>query len=170
MVATGYTGAELTGLVAYLRNMSSYDPRGARIGDAAAGRELFYAAGECSTCHRVGGIGPKFAPDLTAIGALRSAATLERILLDPTGSLLPINRPVRAVTGDGRVINGRRLNEDTFRVQLIADDESLVSLDKAALREYTIGGESMMPDYGDRFSERQIADLVAFLLTLKGLN
>ena len=32
--------------------------------------------------------------------------------------MIPINRPVRAVTRDGKVINGRRLNEDTYTVQL----------------------------------------------------
>ena len=36
-----------------------------------------------------------------------------------------------------RVINGRRLNEDTYTVQLIDDQERLVSLTKADLREYT---------------------------------
>ena len=43
------------------------------------------------------------APDLTDIGRARSAAALQRALLDPTGSMLPINRPVRAVTEDGRI-------------------------------------------------------------------
>ncbi len=52
--------------------------------------------------------------------------------------MMPINRPVRAVTRDGTVINGRRLNEDTYTVQLLDDQEKLVSLVKADLREYTI--------------------------------
>ena len=52
-----------------------------------------------------------YAPDLSDIGAIRTAATLQRTLLDPTGAMLPVNRPVRAVTSDGTIINGQRLNE-----------------------------------------------------------
>ena len=55
--------------------------------------------------------------------------------------MIPINRPVRAVLRDGTVVTGRRLNEDTFTVQLIDERERLVSLDKAAMREYSVGAE-----------------------------
>ena len=65
---------------------------------------------------------------------------------------MPINRPVRAVTKDGRSINGRRLNEDTYTVQLIDEQERLVSLTKADLREYTILTASPMPSYKDRLT------------------
>ena len=54
------------------------------------------------------------APNLSDIGAARSAGSLQRSLLDPTSQMMPINRPVRVVTKDGTVINGRRLNEDTY--------------------------------------------------------
>ena len=78
------------------------------------------------------------APNLSDIGALRSAGSLQRSLLDPTSQMMPINRPVRVVTKDGTVINGRRLNEDTYSVQLIDDRERLHSLLKADLKEFTI--------------------------------
>ena len=82
--------------------------------------------------------------------------------------MMPINRPVRAVTKDGKVVNGRRLNEDTYTVQLIDEQEKLVSLTKADLREYTILTTSPMPSYKDRLSENELADVVAYLLSLKG--
>ena len=59
--------------------------------------------------------------------------------------MLPINRPVRAVTKDGRTIQGRRLNEDTYTVQLIDDREQLVTLVKADLRTYELGKTSPIP-------------------------
>ena len=137
MVAGAYEAAELVALVAYLRNMDA-DLGGVVLGDAARGQALFEGKGDCGSCHRVAGQGPRFAPDLSNIGAIRSAATLSRALEDPHGSTLPMNRTVRAVSADGTVINGRRLNEDTYTVQLIDEQERLLSLDKAVLREYTI--------------------------------
>ncbi len=172
MVPTGYTGTELTALVAYLRNITTYDPTASSVtlGDPERGRELAEGAGECMSCHRVGADGPRYAPALTDVGARRSAATLRRILVDPSGAMLPVNRPVRAVTEDGEVIVGRRLNEDTFSVQLITQDERLVALDKAALREYTIGTESAKQPYGEIFDEDELADLLAWLLSLRGFG
>jgi len=98
----------------------------------------------------------------------RSAASLQRTLVDPSSQMMPINRPVRAVTRDGTVINGRRLNEDTYSVQLIDDHERLVSLMKADLREFKILTTSPMPSYKDVFSGDELADLLAYLLSLKG--
>ena len=83
--------------------------------------------------------------------------------------MLPINRPVRAVTKDGRTIRGRRLNEDTYTVQLIDDQERLISLIKADLRTYELGKTSPMPSASKSLGPDEIADLVAYLLTLKGL-
>ena len=82
--------------------------------------------------------------------------------------MMPINRPVRVVTKDGTVINGRRLNEDTYSVQLIDDRERLHSLVKADLREFTISTTSPMPSYKDKLSDEEIADVLAYLLSLKG--
>ena len=70
---------------------------------------------------------------------------------------MPINRPVRAVTRDGKVINGRRLNEDTYGLQLVDDRERLHSLVKADLREYTIGKTSPMPSFKGTLSNGEIA-------------
>jgi cytochrome c oxidase cbb3-type subunit 3 len=162
--------SELTAIVAYIRNMRNFDARGVALGDANRGRAWFEGAGGCANCHRVNGKGPRVAPDLSDIGALRSADFLERTLLDPNGLMLPMNRSVRAVTRDGKVINGRRLNEDTYSVQLIDDQEHLRSLDKADLREYTVVTTSAMPSYKDKLSAQEMADLIAYLLTLKGLR
>ena len=85
------------------------------------------------------GNGPRVAPDLSDIGAIRSPAQLYRSLTEPATQMMPINRPVRIVTRDGRTIRGRRLNEDTYTVQLIDEQERLVSLDKTDIREFELG-------------------------------
>jgi putative heme-binding domain-containing protein len=169
MPAFALDNAEMAGIIAYLRNMNSVDAASVAVGDAARGRSVYDGKGACASCHRVGGAGSHVAPNLTDIGAVRSPASLERSLLDPTSQMMPINRPVRVVTKDGTVINGRRLNEDTYGLQLMDDRERLHSLVKADLREYTIGKTSPMPPFKDKLSKGEIADVVAYLLSLKGL-
>lgn len=162
--------SEVTAIVAYIRNMRNFDSHAGTLGDPARGRAWFEGAGGCTNCHRVNGKGPRVAPDLSDIGALRSADFLQRTLLDPNAMMLPLNRPVRAVTKDGKAITGRRLNEDTYSVQLIDDQEHLLSLDKGNLREYTVLTTTAMPSYKDKVSDQEMADVIAYLLTLKGLR
>ena len=168
MLAFKFDPSEITGIIAYLRNMNSFDRGSVKAGDAGRGRMVVEGKGACAKCHRVGAQGSRVAPDLSEIGATRSAASLLRSLTDPTSQMMPINRPIRAVTRDGRTITGRRLNEDTYTVQLIDDQERLVSLTKTDLREYTILTVSPMPSYRDQLSADEIADVVAYLLSLKG--
>ena len=169
MVAGAYEEAELVAVVAYLRNMDA-EIGGVVVGDVVRGQVLFEGRGGCGSCHRVAGRGPRFAPDLSDIGAVRSASVLSRALQDPHGSGLPMNRAVRVVTADGAVINGRRLNEDTYSVQLIDEDERLLSLEKAELRDYTVLESWDLPSYADVFSDEEVADLLAYLRSLKGMN
>jgi putative heme-binding domain-containing protein len=160
--------SEIAGIVAFLRNMNSFDRGSVKAGDAGRGRTTFEGKGACTRCHRVGAQGSRVAPDLSDVGAMRSPGSLLRSITDPTSQMMPINRPVRAVTRDGKVINGRRLNEDTYTVQLLDEQEKLVSLTKADLREFTILTASPMPSYKDRLTEDELADVVAYLLSLKG--
>ena len=165
-----YSEAELAGLVAYVRTMGEIDPSEVMVGDTERGRAIYNGQGDCARCHRVYGVGSRVAPDLSNIGATRTAGGLERSLLDPTGSMFPINRPVRAVTLDGTVYTGRRLNEDTYTVQLLDQNDRLRSLEKATLREYTLLTTSPMPVYGDMLSAQEVSDVVAYLLSLRGLQ
>lgn len=168
MQAFAFDASEIAGIVAYVRNMNSFDRGSVAVGDAGRGRKIFDEQGGCTRCHRVNGRGARVAPDLSDVGAQRSASSLQRSLVDPASQMMPINRPVRAVTQDGKVISGRRLNEDTYTVQLLDERERLVSLTKADLREFTILTTSTMPSYKDKFKPDEIADLVAYLLSLKG--
>lgn len=168
MLAFRLDASEQVAIVAYLRNMKAFDAGSAKMGDASRGRAVFDRKGGCRKCHRIGGEGARVAPDLSDIGAIRSAGSLQRSLVDPTSQMMPINRPVRLVTRDGTVINGRRLNEDTYTVQVIDDRERLLSLTKTDLREFTILKASPMPSYKDTLTADELADLVAYLISLKG--
>ena len=168
MPAFALDSAEMAGIIAYLRNMNAVDAAAVATGDAGSGRAVYDGKGGCASCHRVGQLGSHVAPNLSDIGALRSPASLERSLLDPTSQMMPINRPVRIVTKDGTILNGRRLNEDTYVLQIMDDRERLHSLVKADLRDYTVGKTSPMPSFKATLSKTEIADVVAYLLSLKG--
>jgi putative heme-binding domain-containing protein len=161
--------AEVNGILAFIR--AGFDPGGTlvRVGNPTRGQAVFDGKGRCTTCHRVNGRGLRTAPDLSDIGAIRTPSAIHRSLVDPTSAMLPINRPVRAVTREGRTIRGRRLNEDTYTVQLIDEEERLVSLTKSDLREYEVGTISPMPPASKTLSADEVADVVAYLLSLKGL-
>jgi len=158
--------AELTAIVAFIR--AGFDlSASVKVGDAAKGRAVFQGKGECMMCHRVAGKGPRSAPDLSDIGLARAPAVLERAVRDPTAALYPINRPVRIVMRDGKTIRGRRLNEDTHTVQIIDDNERLISVVKKDVRSMDVAKESAMPAYAGKLTDAEISDVVAYLMTLR---
>jgi putative heme-binding domain-containing protein len=161
--------ADMAGIIAYLRNMNSFDAATVKTGNVARGRAVFEGKGACTKCHRVGRLGSHVAPNLTDIGSVRSAGSIQRSLLEPTSQMMPINRPVRLVTKDGTVINGRRLNEDTYSIQVMDDRERLHSVRKDDVREFTIVKTSPMPSYKDTLTSEELSDLLGYLLSLKGL-
>ena len=154
-------------VVAFLRSLSA-GTAAKPTADAARGAELFKSRG-CQQCHRINGEGGRLGPDLSDIGAVRTLAALQRALVQPAEALLPIHRTVRIVTKDGRRLTGRRLNEDTYTVQIIDEQENLQSLEKASLRELTVDPQPKMPSYAQRLSADELADVVAYLVSLKGL-
>jgi cytochrome c oxidase cbb3-type subunit III len=168
MPAFRLTADEMRGLIAFVRGGLGVDVNAppARLGNAARGRTIFEGQGRCLSCHRVGASGSRAGPELTDIGAVRTPAAMLRSLVDPTGSMRPINRPVQAVTRDGTNISGRRLNEDTYTVQLVTPEGRLVSLVKGEVKNWSVGLTSPMPSYKDTLSADELADLLAYLVSL----
>ena len=164
-----FDAAELAGVVAYLRNMNTVDRGSLKPGDPTRGKVLFEGRGACLSCHRVVDKGSRGAPDLSDIGALRSAGALERALTDPNGQMMPINRPVHIVTKAGQSIAGRRLNEDTYTVQITDEQGRLISVEKRNIREFKVETKSPMPSYKGELTAAELADLIAYLLSLKGV-
>ncbi len=166
MLAFDLDSAEMTGIIAFLRN-PNFELDAVTLGDEARGRTIFEGKGDCLSCHRVGQAGPRGSVDLTSIGTTRAPSALRRSLLDPTGTMRPIDRPVEIVTDDGERFNGRRLNEDTYTVQIIDDQGWLRSFDKDGLQQFTVHTESPMPSYGDELDDQELADVLAYLVSLK---
>ena len=147
-------------------------------GDPERGREVFETTGVCLSCHIVEGRGVGIGPELTGIGMRRGPEYLRASLVDPSAEL-PVSRsgarsgfaqylPMRAVTRDGGVIEGMRVNEDAFTVQLTTGTGAVVSLRKADLAELERRfGHSLMPAAAT-LSGEDIDNLVAYLASLGG--
>jgi putative heme-binding domain-containing protein len=125
-------------------------------------------ANGCLSCHRIGDTGSYVGPNLSDIGASRSAQEIQAALVSPAKDVHPENRSVRLVTRDGKVVTGRILNHDGFSVQIIDSESQLRSFQKASLREFTIVTANPMPSYADKMSTQDITGLVHYLSSLKG--
>jgi putative heme-binding domain-containing protein len=161
-------------------------------GDPARGKAIYEGKGDCASCHRINGAGGRLGPDLSDIGVPRGGgrgggggaakqaapapaptvnlAALESSIIDPDADVAISNRLVRVVTKDGKSVTGRLLNHDNFTVQFIDPQGKLHSYMKADLKESTVLTKGLMPSYKDRLSSQEVADVVAYLATLKGLN
>jgi putative heme-binding domain-containing protein len=155
-------------IVAYLRSAAAVPASTVAGGNAARGKTIFEGKGNCTACHRAAGVGSRSGPDLSDAGALHRAVDLEQSLIDPGAVILPQNRMVRVVTKDGTTITGRLMNQDTFTLQLIDSQDRLRSFPLADLRQHSVITTSSMPSYKDRLNSQERADVVAYLVSLKG--
>jgi len=162
---------DLRSLVAFLRNMQTSgidapDAREVKLGDAKRGEELFFGAGKCSACHGVGGGGSRLSPDLANVGAQRTPASLETAIIDPRKEVREGQRFMQVTTKAGQTVTGKLLNQDTHSVQILTEQEQLASYLKEDLSAWGVV-PSPMPSSLDVLSPDQVADLVAYLVSLK---
>ena len=70
---------------------------------------------------------------------------------------------------DGTEITGRLLNIDTLTLQMMDSQEKLRFFQKSNLREYSLVKKSPMPSFKGRLTTEELADLVSYLVSLKGI-
>jgi putative heme-binding domain-containing protein len=168
MPASNMSEEQASRVVAYLRSVAVSRQSVSVVGDSTRGRALFEGKGTCATCHRVDGSGSRLGPDLSDVGRLRRAVDLERSLLEPDAEVLGNNRFYHVTTKDGVMTTGRLLNLDTFTVQLLDSKERLRSFVKSDLRDHGFAETSPMPSYKNTLSAQERADVVSYLVSLKG--
>jgi alcohol dehydrogenase (cytochrome c) len=149
-----FSGAVTTALIAQQPSL----PRG----DAARGKAL-YEANKCADCHRLGQVGSRVGPDLSAVGDNRSPEEIARAIVAPDEEVLPENRSVRVVLKDGSTVVGRILNQDAFSIQMLTSAERLESYGRSELREQAIVQKGLMPSYEGKLASQEIADIVRYV-------
>ena len=137
--------------------------------DLARGKSIYESKGGCASCHIAGGTGTALGPELTDIGAKRSADYLKESLLKPGAQVPEQFMVVSATMRDGKTIRGERITEDTFTIQIRDSAGRLHSLRKAELAKFDkLPHQSLMPSYESRFTAAELDDVVAYLATLRG--
>ncbi len=134
--------------------------------EQAQGKAIFEGKGNCTSCHRIKGVGARTGPDLSEIGS-RRPEQLRTKLINPDAEINTANHPYRVVLKDSTVVNGRLLNIDTFTVQMIDDKENLRSFAKADVKSYAFVDKSPMPSYQGKLSDEELGDVVAYLSSLR---
>jgi putative heme-binding domain-containing protein len=168
MPASDMSVAQAEQIVGYLRSVAATKRSVSVAGNFERGKGVFDGKGACATCHRVNGTGSRVGPDLSNVGQLRQAVELETSVVDPGKEIQATNRTYRVVTKDGATVTGRLLNLDSFTVQMLDSREQLRSFEKVNLRDFGIVDVSPMPSYKDKLSAQELADVVSYLVSLKG--
>lgn len=161
------TGREASQVAGYVRSLGRTVAT-PLPGDPERGRKLYESAGGCAACHILGGTGVSLGPELTEIGAQRSADYLRESLLKPGAQVPEGFMLVSVTTRDGKTMRGIRANEDTFTIQVRDSSNRFHSFRKRDVTVKKEFHESLMPSYESRFSAAELDDLVAYLATLRG--
>ena len=112
--------------------------------------------------------GSTYGPDLTRIGQARPAHYLRESITEPSADIPPQYEGVTVVTRQGTRVQGVRVNEDTFSVQLRDASQKFRSFVKEDVQEVTPVKQSLMPAY-KQIPAADLDDLVAYLSSLRGM-
>ena len=161
------TDDEIWKMAAFVKRIGSQGLAEKAPGDPQAGRAV-YARSGCAACHRIGTEGNDVGPDMTDIGRRRGVRFLEESLLQPEAFVPPTYRAIQVVLKSGTTVSGIRLNEDDLSVQLRDMAGNLRSFLKDNVKEIRRDKPSLMPAYSGRLSKTELADLLAYLNSLRG--
>jgi cytochrome c oxidase cbb3-type subunit 3 len=157
---------ELTRVAAYVHSLGTTTPV-VLPGDPPRGQAAYAKLG-CASCHIVNGEGRGFGPELTTIGAQRSAAYLREAVVDPSATVPEDFLTVGLKTRSGQEVSGLRVNEDSFTIQIKDVNNRFWSYRKSDLVSLKSEKKSAMPGYAAKLAPSELDDLVAYLASLRG--
>jgi len=139
-------------------------------GEPARGRALFYAerGPGCSKCHAVGGVGPKYGPDLRDVGTKYPRAELITSLLDPSNRILDGYQATNLFLVGGDVLSGLVTGEKGDVVTIVDANAVQHEVRTSEIRERRPSKTSSMPTgLVESLTCEQFTDLVGWLESLK---
>src|SRR5262249_22620621 len=164
MPPTNLPDDQIWQLVAFVRDLAAPAYEIKLAGDADAGASVFFNKGGCVNCHMIHGRGGFLGPDLTDIGAERTAPQLRQSILKPSARIVEGYEGVTATPLEGAAIKGVARNNDDYSIQILDSKGNLHLLSKDKLRDVVFRKDSLMPaDYEKRLTPAEITDVIAFL-------
>jgi putative membrane-bound dehydrogenase-like protein len=138
-------------------------------GDAKKGAELFAGPrANCALCHAVAGAGGILGPDLTKVGAIRTATDLMEAIVYPSASYVRSYEPLTVRLKSGEEHYGIIRDEAQDALRMATSPLTEVSLKRSQVATMTEGTVSLMPSgFDGALTPRELADLVAYLMTLR---
>ena len=134
-------------------------------GNAANGKAL---SALCMACHQIGNAGGQIGPNLSGAGAMGLEAVLRNILT-PNAAMEPGYRIYRVEMKNGDLIDAFFVSEDKNAIVIRQPGLQDRRLEKKDIRSTKFIRRSLMPEgLLDALQEQQVADLLAYLMTLKG--
>jgi len=151
-------------LATYVRSLSASAYELSMPGNVDRGRTVYWSKGGCGDCHAIRGQGGLIGPDLTNIGATRTAKQLTEGVLHPDQHPVEGFRGVTVILKDGGRIEGVAKNYSNYSVQVLDRQGELHLLQKGDIRQVEFQQKSLMPsNYGQTLREEELQDLLAFL-------
>ena len=136
-------------------------------GDSGRGKQVYFSRGTCVNCHQVGKEGKEVGPSLSEIGDKLAPAAMYESILFPSAGISHNYELHEVTTADGVSAIGLLVDKTNETVRL-KNAEGIVLSYPAAGAEIRRLELSMMPaDLQKNMSTQDIADLVAYLATLK---
>jgi putative membrane-bound dehydrogenase-like protein len=134
-------------------------------GDPNAGKAL---SALCMACHQIGAAGGQIGPNLSGAGAMGLEAVLRNILT-PNAAMEPGYRIYRLEMKTGDLIDAFFVSEDKTAVVIRQAGFPDRRINKADIRHTQFIRRSLMPEgLLDALPDQSVADLLAYLMTLKG--
>lgn len=134
-------------------------------GDPKRGEELFQT---CLMCHRVGDKGQSIAPALDG-SASRDTESLLTALLEPDAAVERAYSIFRVTRKDNTTVEGYLSNRDDngTTISFMGGSKVFIPMEDIKSQSF-LGGRSFMPrGLIDNYSEQEVADLLAYIGTLK---
>ncbi|MBL8177553.1 MAG: c-type cytochrome [Bryobacterales bacterium] len=147
-------------VAAYVRSLTSPAIATTVAGDDMKGRELFFGAGRCSSCHMIMGKGGHPGPDLSNIAADRTVPQLRESIAKPSARITDGFRGVSVTLAGGKTVHGVAKNHNNYSLQVLDHEGKLHLINRAQVVNLEWKEQSLMPAIGNAADAQ---NLIAFL-------
>lgn len=135
-------------------------------GDPLRGREIYLDSrrSQCSSCHRIEGVGAHVGPDLSRIWDTHSVAEIAESILEPSRRIKENYETYVVTTKAAQVFSGLKMLDDPMEVVVRDALGKDTTIPRDDIAQITTSATSLMPDgLANKLSLRDFVDLVAFL-------